>query len=274
MAHGSEDVPMTILSRLKSLELRLATTAAEIDAAQALRYRIFYEEMGAGRMAAAAAAARDVDRYDAHADHLIVVDVEQTARPDRAVVGCYRLLREEVARAAGGFYSAAEFDLDGVIGAGRRLELGRSCIDPAWRSGTVMQLLWRGIADYVELHDIGLMFGCASLPGTDPDAVALPLTYLHRYHLAPLSLRPRALPHRWVPAERFHGTEIDSAAAIKALPPLIKGYLRLGGMIGDGAVVDALLNTVDVCLVLPAKCVQARYQRHFAQARARMLEAA
>lgn len=154
------------------------------------------------------------------------------------------------------------------------VELGRSCIDPAWRSGTVMQLLWRGIADYVELYDIGLMFGCASLPGTDPDAVALPLTYLHRRHLAPLSLRPRALPQRHVAAGRLPDREIDEPAAIRALPPLLKGYLRLGGMIGEGAVVDADLNTVDVCLVLPAKCVQARYLRHFAQARERALVAA
>lgn len=264
---------MTILSRLKTLELRLASTAAEIDAAQALRYRIFYEEMGGRPTPALKAARRDIDRYDGLADHLIVVDLDQPVA-ERSVVGCYRLLRDEVARPAGGFYSSQEFDLDSVIGAGRMLELGRSCIDPDWRGGTVMQLLWRGIADYVELHDIGLMLGCASLPGTDPDPLALPLTYLHRHHLAPLSLRPRALPHRFVPADRLEGRQIDAMAAIKALPPLVKGYLRLGGMIGDGAVIDAEFNTVDVCLVLPAKCVQARYLRHFAQARARILELA
>lgn len=262
---------MTTLSRLGRLELRLARTGGELDAAQALRYRVFYNEMGAVAAGGAAAAARDVDRYDAHADHLIVVDLA-CPDPERAVVGCYRLLREAAARAAGGFYSATEFDLSGIVGAGRMLELGRSCIDPAWRSGTVMQLLWRGIADYVELHDIGLMFGCASLPGTDPDALALPLTYLHRHHLAPSSLRPRAVPGRFVACERVAGAEINETAAIQALPPLIKGYLRLGGMIGEGAVIDGPFNTVDVCLVLPAKCVEARYQRHFARLRARVLE--
>ena len=264
---------MTISSRLKNLELRFAATPAEVDAAQALRYRIFYEELGAVPDPAVAAARRDRDVYDDCADHLIVVDVDQPV-PERAVVGCYRLLREEAARAAGGFYSSGEFDLSGIVEGGRMLELGRSCIDPAWRSGSVMQLLWRGISDYIELHDIGLMFGCASLPGNDLDRVALPLTYLHRRHLAPLGLRPRALAHRHVEAERFPGGRIDEAAAIRALPPLLKGYLRLGGMIGDGAVVDTELNTIDVCLVLPAKCVQARYLRHFAQARTRSLEVA
>ncbi len=265
---------MTTLSRLGRLELRLARTDAELDAAQALRYRVFYEEKGAVAAGDVADAARDIDRYDAYADHLIVVDLARAGRPEQAVVGCYRLLGEAAARAAGGFYSSAEFDLAGIVGAGRMLELGRSCIDPGYRGGTVMQLLWRGIADYVELHDIGLMFGCASLPGTDPDALALPLTYLHRRHLAPLSLRPRAVPERFVACERLQGAGIDETAAIQALPPLIKGYLRLGGMIGDGAVIDASFNTVDVCLVLPAKCVEARYQRHFAQTRVRMPVAA
>jgi putative hemolysin len=177
--------------------------------------------------------------------------------------------------AAGGFYTAAEFDLGAIRMAGHKLELGRSCIDRNYRSGTVMQLLWRGIADYLEMHDITLMFGCASLPGDDPDAVALPLAYLHHNHLAPEGLRPRALPHRYVAADRLEAHEIDAKAAIRALPPLLKGYLRLGGMIGDGAVIDRDFNTVDVCLVLPTERVQTRYQRHFAQVRTTLvLEAA
>jgi putative hemolysin len=266
---------MTTLSRLKNLELRLATTAAEIDAAQALRYRVFYGEMGARGSLETHLAERDVDRFDAFADHLVVVDLDRGSCPASSVVGCYRLLRESAAMAAGGFYTAAEFDLGAIRMAGHKLELGRSCIDRNYRSGTVMQLLWRGIADYLEMHDITLMFGCASLPGDDPDAVALPLAYLHHNHLAPEGLRPRALPHRYVAADRLEAHEIDAKAAIRALPPLLKGYLRLGGMIGDGAVIDRDFNTVDVCLVLPTERVQTRYQRHFAQVRTTLvLEAA
>lgn len=263
---------MPTLSRIKNLELRLATTAAEIDAAQALRYRVFFVEMGARGSLETHLSERDVDRFDAFADHLVVVDLERGSSPASSVVGCYRLLREAAAARAGGFYTADEFDLGGITASGNRLELGRSCIEPGYRSGTVMQLLWRGIADYLEMHEIALMLGCASLPGTDPDELALPLSYLHRHHLAPAGLRPRALAHRHVPTDRLPADEIDPKAAIRALPPLLKGYLRLGGMIGDGAVVDRAFNTVDVCLVLPTEQVQARYQRHFAQTRTPVLE--
>ncbi|MFO1069007.1 MAG: GNAT family N-acyltransferase [Geminicoccaceae bacterium] len=265
---------MTTLSRLKNLELRMAATTAEIDAAQALRYRVFYCEMGARGSLETHLAERDVDRFDAHADHLVVVDLALEAAGSPAVVGCYRLLREQAAARAGGFYTAQEFDLSGLEPGGPILELGRSCIAPAYRSGTVMQLLWRGISDYLEQHDIALMLGCASLPGTDPQALALPLAYLHGNHLAPPALRPRALPGRYVATDRLDAAAIDSKEAIRALPPLLKGYLRLGGMIGDGAVIDADFNTVDVCLVLPTERVQTRYQRHYAQARAAALEPA
>jgi putative hemolysin len=265
---------MSTLSRLKNLELRLATNAAEFDAAQALRYQVFYLEMGARGDLETHRTRRDRDMFDKVADHLIVVDLDREGEPEHAVVGCYRLLRDEAARAAGGFYTEQEFDLSGITNPGRRLELGRSCIAPDYRSGTVMQLLWRGIADYLEMHGIELMLGCASLPGSDPDAVALPLAYLNYHHLAPVGLRPRALPQRYVRADRMAPEEIDLKAAMRALPPLLKGYLRLGGMIGDGAVIDREFNTVDVCLILPTARVQARYQRHFAQPQPALLEAA
>src|SRR5262249_30872028 len=102
----------------------------------------------------------------------------------------------------------------------------------------------------------------------------LPLAYLNYFHLAPTGLRPRALADRYVAPGRLPPEEVDTKAAIKALPPLLKGYLRLGGLIGDGAVVDHAFNTVDVCLVLPTDRLQARYQRHFTQPRAAVLETA
>ena len=112
-----------------------------------------------------------------------------------------------------------------------------------------MQLLWGGIAAYVFQYKIDLMFGCASLHGTDPDALASELSYLYYYHLAPSALRPRALPHRYVEMRRLDRDEIDPKRALAALPPLIKGYLRLGGFVGDGAVIDAQFNTTDVAVV-------------------------
>ena len=131
-----------------------------------------------------------------------MVDLERGTERQPCVVGCYRVLRESVARAGGGFYTAHEFDLGGVRCAdGEIMELGRSCVEPEYRTGAVMQLLWRGIADYIDSHRVGLMLGCASLPGTDPEAAAMVLSFLHHNVLAPEGLRPRALagplhPHR------------------------------------------------------------------------------
>ena len=187
-----------------------------------------------------------------------------TAAAPAGVVGTYRLIRRDTAARLGGFYSAKEFDISPlVLHPGEILELGRSCVDPAYRNRSAMQLLWSGIAAYVFHYDIVLMFGCASLPGTDPDALSMPLSYLHRYHLAPPALRPRALADRYVEMCRLRACAIDAARAIAALPPLIKGYLRLGGFVGDGAVVDEQFNTTDVCIVVKTDLVTEKYSRHY-----------
>ena len=126
-----------------------------------------------------------------------------------------------------------------------------------------MNLLWNGIAAYVFHHDIRLMFGCASLPGTDPNLLAAPLSYLHYYHLAPAALRPRALGERYVDMRRMSMGAIDPGRALVALPPLIKGYLRVGGFVGDGAVIDEQFNTTDVCVLLKSDLVSSKYSRHY-----------
>ncbi|MDX2143788.1 MAG: GNAT family N-acyltransferase [Rhodospirillaceae bacterium] len=242
--------------------IRLATSAADIDAAQALRYRVFYEEMGARPTPAMAAAKRDVDAFDGVCEHLIVEDVRESA--DRRVVGTYRFMRREHAAVAGGFYSAGEFDVSPLLRfPGAVMELGRSCVDAAYRDRSTMQLLWRGIAEYVMAHRIDIMFGCGSLPGTDPDAHAQALTYLYCNHLAPEDLRPRALDERRVEMRRADPERIDARRALAALPPLLKGYLRVGGFVGDGAVIDHEFNTTDVCIVVKTDLIAGRYTRHY-----------
>lgn len=249
--------------RAGSLGVRLATSAAEIDAVQALRYRVFYRELGAKADPATAAGERDKDDYDAVADHLLVVDHEIGPGPE-GIVGTYRLIPREAAAKVGRFYSADEYDITTMlVFPGRILELGRSCVALAYRNRAVMQLLWRGIAAYIFRHKIDLMFGCASLPGIDPDALALELSYLHANHLAPPALRLRALPHRYVEMARIDPLSIDPRRAINALPPLIKGYLRLGGFIGDGAVIDAQFNTTDVAVLVKTDLITDKYYRHY-----------
>jgi len=246
------------------LEVRLAESAADVEAAQALRYRIFYEIMGAQPLPEMAKERRDRDVFDHICDHLLVLDHSRGSGVAETVVGTYRLIRRAAAARHGAFYSAAEFDIARLIAyPGEILELGRSCVDAGYRARPVMQLLWSGIAAYVFHFDIALMFGCASLPGTDPDALAAPLSYLYYHHLAPPALRARALRERFVDMRRRDAAAIDPNRTLAALPPLIKGYLRLGGFVGDGAVIDDQFNTTDVCIVVKTDLVSEKYSRHY-----------
>ena len=260
---GAAPVPGIGELRAGNLGVRLAAGAPEIDAVQALRYRVFYGEMGAEPSPEAAASGRDRDGFDAVADHLLVVDHAIGPGPE-GVVGTYRLVQREGAARMGRFYSADEYDIANVLAfQGRILELGRSCVDAAYRGRAAMQLLWRGIAAYVFHHRIDLMFGCASLPGTDPEALGAELTYLYQNHLAPPALRPRALPGRYVEMRRIDPDGIDPRRALGQLPPLVKGYLRLGGFVGDGAVIDRQFNTTDVAVVVKTDLVTDKYYRHY-----------
>jgi putative hemolysin len=261
--------PVDLQSR--KFQLRLAETAAEVAASQALRYQVFVEEMAARPNPAQKAARREFDAFDSFCDHLLVFDASQPGPDglDHRVVGTYRFMRRAAARRAGGFYTATEYDIS-LLEAypGEVMELGRSCVHRDYRAGANMQLVWRGIADYVLHFGVDLMFGCASLPTTDPDEIAPQLSYLYDHHLAPPALRPRALPERYVKMDRLPRAEIDVKAAQHALPPLIKGYLRLGGFVGDGAVVDAEFGTTDVCIVVKTDLVTDKYRRNLTRTRA------
>jgi putative hemolysin len=254
------------IHRAGQLDVRLATSEEEIAAAQALRYEIFYDEMGAKPDPAMTALRRDHDSYDSICDHLLVIDHGVEGKP--RVVGTYRLLRELVARQNRGFYSSSEYDLSPLltktfqrrIGEGRQLlELGRSCVHRDYRNLATINLLWRGIASYLTTHNIGFMFGCASLHGTDPAEHAVALSYLYHEHLADESIRVRTLPEHYVPMDLVPRGSYDVKDAIRSLPPLVKGYLRLGCVIGDGGFIDAQFNTVDVFILLPVEQITARY---------------
>jgi putative hemolysin len=249
--------------RAGNLGVRLADCEAELRAVQALRYQVFYEEMGARPDAAMRQARRDFDVFDDIADHLLVVDHDLGDGPD-SVVGTYRLVRQDAAAKLGRFYSAGEYDISRLEDfPGELLELGRSCTAPAYRSRAVMQILWRGIAAYVFHYGIELMFGCASLHGTDPDALAGELTYLYANHLAPEAIRPRALQHRYVAMNRCDPGRLHARQALMRLPPLVKGYLRLGGFVGDGAVIDHQFNTTDIAVIVQTDLVTDKYYRHY-----------
>lgn len=252
----------------RRLSLRLVQDDHDLAAVQKLRWRVFYAEMGADTRLAPPDHL-DSDVYDPLCDHLLVID-EDAARDER-VVGTYRLLRESVANHSFGFYSAGEFDLSVLTGGparpeGELLELGRSCVLPPYRTSATISLLWRGIADYIAKHDIGLMFGCASFPGIDPDAHGAALSYLYHHHLAPPEQRPVVLDGKGVALERLPRGGYDERRGLFQLPPLIKGYLRAGAKFGDGAYIDQPFNTIDVCVIMPVELIAGRYAARFSAA--------
>ncbi len=246
-------------------EVRLTRRADDIRAAQRLRYQVFYEEMAAQPTPEMARLQLDFDKFDDLCDHLMVFD--RSLPLAEQAVGTYRLLRRSIAERHGGFYSASEYDLTPMLNQvgpqGGLLELGRSCVHRDYRSNAIIQLLWRGISTYIDDHGIDFMFGCASLAGTDPDRHALALSYLHHNHLPPESWRVRALPARHETMNRLPVEQVSAKAAIHALPPLIKAYLRLGAYIGDGAVIDEQFSTTDVFILLPVSRIAAKYQNRF-----------
>lgn len=249
--------------RAGPLQVRLAETEAEIEAALALRYRVFYDEMQAKPSAEIAASRRDFDEFDPYCDHLLVIDSRAGEGP-KGIVGTYRMLRRSGADKVGRFYSSDEYDITPLLSAsGEVLEVGRSCVDAEHRTRAAMQLMWRGITAYVVANGIDYLFGCASLHGTDPNAMAVPLSYLHHHHLAPLELRARALPDRYVDMNLLPKDQLDMRAALRDLPTMIKGYLRLGGAVGEGAVIDFDFNTVDVFVIVAMDTVSDKYFRHY-----------
>jgi L-ornithine Nalpha-acyltransferase len=258
-----------VLAVSGALEVRLAETDAEVEAAQRLRYRVFYEEMSAIPSPSMREAQRDFDQFDAFCDHILVVDrATLDDECQSSVVGTYRLMRDTDAVRAGGFYTSGEYDLSPLLSScaegERLLELGRSCVLKSYRSKpAALQLLWRGVMAYVARFSVDTMFGCASLPGTDPSALALPLSYLHHYHSMNGAEHVKARPELYADMHRIAKDALDVRESRRRLPPLIKGYLRAGAQIGEGAVVDRQFGTTDVFIYLPVTKIDTRYRHRF-----------
>ncbi|MDX2263960.1 MAG: GNAT family N-acyltransferase [Hyphomicrobiales bacterium] len=265
--------PQKIYGAIGGLEVRLARTRGDLRRAQKLRYQVFYEEMAATPGLRAKLSRRDEDKYDQICDHLLVVDKGTPAARKKnwlkraRVVGTYRVLRQEVAEKHGGFYTQGEYDIAPLVAAKRAthrfVELGRSCVLKPYRNRRTVELLWHGLWTYVREHGGHVMIGCASFPGVDPEKHALALSFLYHRARAPEEWRVKAHPKLFVDMNMMKPEEIDAKAALKAMPPLIKGYLRLGAYVGDGAVVDRQFGTTDVLVILPIEAIDPRYFSHF-----------
>lgn len=249
--------------------VRLAETEGDVAAAQRLRYRVFCEEMGAQPSAEDEACRRERDAFDPFFDHLLLIDNE-TEDPDveAGVVGVYRLMRGDQAKAGIGFYGQHEYDLRKLVNYPRQtLELGRSCVDREHRGGAGMHLLWTGLGEYVSTHSVEIMFGVASFHGADPNPLSQALSYLHFNHLAPEDLRVRAVDEHYVAMDLLAPEEVEKIEAMRQTPALIKAYIRLGGFVGEGAYVDHDFNTVDVCLLMDTTRMVQRYRSFYSRKR-------
>jgi putative hemolysin len=233
------------------LRLGFAHTLEDVRDFQRLRHQVFVEEMGA--RPALTEPGIESDRYDNFCQHLLVRD-DNTGK----VVGGYRLLTDEAAARAGGFYSETEFDLVRLLSVpGRRVEVGRTCVHPDYRNGAVITLLWSGLARFMLMHRYDYLMGCASLPLTQGiDPVHQLWKSLSQTHLAPPE-------QRVFPLMPLPSSEDVPAPAAAELPPLLKGYLRLGAQICAEPAWDPVFNVADVFLLLSLDRLNARYARHF-----------
>ncbi len=272
-SHAQGDAPVHEVRG--ELTVRLATNAREIAAAQALRYQVFYEEMSARADSKQKQSRRDADHYDEYCDHMLLTTRgdadgvgDETRLPGgEIVVGCYRFLRQSMAAKCGGFYSATEFDISGFLdGAGRDLNLmetGRSCVAPAFRSKRGLDLMLHGIGAIVGHYGVDVLFGCASFEGMDVEKLALPLSYLYHKHRTQGAWAVRALPEHYVEMNRMAVEDIVTRQALRAIPPVLRGYVHMGGMIGDGAVIDDQFNTIDVFVLVPMMSLDERYKTRY-----------
>lgn len=251
---GDSFAGQAVFGRLGTLEVRLARSDAEIAAAQRLRRQVFFGSASSQDL--------DVDAFDENCDHLIVVD--QDALRER-IVGTYRLLRQDRAQHSG-FYSEAEFELGRLVARHpglRFLELGRSCVLPEYRTKRTIELLWQGIHAYLTRHRVDVMIGCASFPGVDPADHAHALSYLAHHCVASGPWAVRAVGSRYCNMDMMPPEAVDTRAAMAGMPPLVKAYLRVGAKIGEGCVIDAEFNTVDVFIVMPVKAIAPRYLNYY-----------
>ncbi len=255
------------MSKTPHFTCRLAQNEDDLRAAQRLRYRVFVEELGGDGALVDHSAELEVDHFDPYCKHLLLLDEGRGETVDAHCVGVYRLMDEAAAQAAGGFYTAGEFNLDPLLASGRKvLELGRSCLHSEYRGGMAMYHLWHALAGYVLSNETNILFGTASFHGTDANALAAPLSLLHARHLAPEALRVTAKD----PATRMDLVQpdvLDKRAAMLGMPSLIKAYLRLGGFVGQGAYLDHAFNTTDVCLILDLDNMNPKQRKLYEEAR-------
>ncbi len=245
--------------------IKLAETKSEIKKAQALRYSVFYKEKKATPTISEKLFRLDYDTVDKFADHVIVIDKNSKGNKNK-IVGTYRLIRGDIASKFGGFYTSSEFDLSKILKIYKHyhiLELGRSCVHQDYRNGTIMNLLWKAIAEYVKLYDIKILLGCASFHGTNVMKYTNELSYLRKNFLLPDELSVKSLDPKICTISTEINSNINDLRIFFKLPPLLKGYLRIGGKVSHDCFVDYKFNTIDLCVVVKTNNIDEKYKNKY-----------
>ena len=246
-------VPSTGVSAnpTSGLAVGLATSAAEIEMAQRLRFQVFTEDLGV--VFPGARDGLDEDRFDPWCEHLLVQELD-TGR----VVGTYRILTPEAARKAGAYYSESEFDLAGLAPIrGQLVEFGRSCTHPDFRNGAAIMLLWSGLAEFLRRGNFRYVLGCASVSLRDDGAAAAEVYRSVAGHF------DKASPMQVTPLHRLPIERLGEGVGRVRVPPLIKGYLKLGARVCGEPAWDPDFHAADFPMLLSVNSMDARYRRHF-----------
>ena len=244
----------------KNFTIKIAESNFEIKKAQSLRYKIFFKEKKIKRNNLKSLLQRDYDFYDKISDHLIIIDNNREVKDN--VIGTYRLLRGNCAKLYRGFYTEQEFDISNLkknFSSKDILELGRSCVHPEYRSGIILKLLWQGISKYIKICKIKILMGCASFNGTDPSKFKDEFYLLYKNYRLPISYSVKSLQNN----EISYGKNIKQSTILNRLPPLIKGYLRAGGMVSENFYIDKEFETIDYCVIMLTEKIVNRYQNKF-----------
>ena len=263
-------IPLKTKKKFSKIEVdkfvvKIADKKSELKKAQALRYSVFYNEKKAIPTISKKILRLDYDNVDKFADHLIVLDNNRKGIENK-IVGTYRLIRGDIAVHFGGFYTSAEFDLSKILNSynhNQILELGRSCVHQDYRNGTVMNLLWKAIAEYIKLYDIKILLGCASFHGTNVMKYTNELSYLRKNFSLPDKLSVKSLDTKIYPSYTEINSNINDLRTFVKLPPLIKGYLRIGGKVSYDCFVDYKFNTIDLCVIVNTRNIDKKYKKKY-----------
>jgi len=241
--------------------IKLAENQEEIEAGLHLRYKVYCQEIGAVILDKYLEKEIEFDDLDQYCDHLILIDNSVEGQLKDKVVGYYRLIQKEAADKVGGFYSTHEFDISDFLNnyKGKVLELGRTCVLPKYRNSATMNLLWKGVAKYIEENNIDAMFGCVSAPGLDCSAYKEGFSFLYHNYSLDYSITAKD----GVSMNMMKNEDIDPKQAIKNLPPLIKGYLKVNAKFGQEAFVDYDYNLTDIFVMADIKNADEKYKKHY-----------